>query len=182
MRIGILALAALGIAACDSGNVPSPAERLNNPNAAVEADVDPGLVLLRSDGLNAGVESFYFAAGKNEVVGALTRVLGQPNDVASLPECGAGPMESARFEGGLTVMFQDGNFVGWYQEQASDAVRLAGNGKIGTSRAELEVLPNFSMIEGSTLGEEFALGDQIGGFLEGDAVSGLYSGTQCFFR
>jgi hypothetical protein len=32
------------------------------------------------------------------------------------------------------------------------------------------------------LGEEFALGPKIGGFIKADKVEMLYAGTQCFFR
>ncbi|MDP4604594.1 MAG: aspartate-semialdehyde dehydrogenase, partial [Erythrobacter sp.] len=61
-------------------------------------------------------------------------------------------------------------------------VKLAGDVQLGSSRTALEAAPGFTRVEGSTLGEEFALGDRIGGFVEGDAVSMLYAGTQCFFR
>ena len=43
-------------------------------------------------------------------------------------------------------------------------------------------MPGFAMIEGSTLGEEFMVGDELAGFFEDGAVVMLYAGTQCFFR
>ena len=95
MRVFALGLAALALPACDSGTVPSPAERMNDPAAAVEADIDPGKVTLTSQGLTAGAERFYFAAGQTEVETALARALGKPGDTGANTECGAGPMESS---------------------------------------------------------------------------------------
>ncbi|WP_027442201.1 hypothetical protein [Erythrobacter cryptus] len=62
MRAGLAVLAALLLAAgCDSGEVPSPTERAEGAAAgeALAADV----VELRGEGLSAGAEAFYFAAG-----------------------------------------------------------------------------------------------------------------------
>ena len=54
--------------------------------------------------------------------------------------------------------------------------------QIGSPRSAVLAAPGYAAVEGSTLGEEFALGDAIGGFIAGDAVEMLYAGTQCFFR
>lgn len=181
MRAFLIAFATLGLIACDSGNVPSPAERQSG-SAPAMAQVDESLVLLRGDGLAAGAEAFYFAAGQNEVTVALTRTLGDPTGGEAMPECGAGPMENLVFPGGLTINFKDGIFVGWFNRDDGDQVAIDGEFGLGTPREEIAALPGFAMIEGSTLGEEFALGDRIGGFFEDGAVSILYAGTQCFFR
>ena len=53
---------------------------------------------------------------------------------------------------------------------------------VGTDRAQVEAMGGFSMIEGSTLGDEFVLGEELAGFFEDGKVSMLYAGTQCFFR
>ncbi|MCK0128137.1 aspartate-semialdehyde dehydrogenase [Erythrobacter sp. F6033] len=171
----------LGVAACDSSNVPSPAERQSGAAAPIEA-VDETLVSLRGDGLAAGAEAFYFAAGQNEVTAALTATLDERTGGGPMPECGAGPMENASFSGGLTVNFKDGIFVGWFHNNGSDQIAVDGEFGIGASRADVEALPGFTLIEDSTLGEEFALGDRIGGFFENGKVSTIYAGTQCFFR
>lgn len=85
--------------------------------------------------------------------------------------------------------FQQGRLVGWNWHALQDGdtpgpgtVRLKGGVEIGSPRAVVETAPGFSRVEGSTLGEEFALGGKIGGFIEGDSVEMLYAGTQCFFR
>ncbi len=93
------------------------------------------------------------------------------------------------FAGGLTAHFQEGKLVGWNwrlpqegDRAATGTVRFAGNVQIGSARVVAEADPGFARIEERTLGEEFALGPEIGGIVEGDAVEMLYAGTQCFFR
>jgi hypothetical protein len=188
MRLALLALTgALVLTACDSGEVPSPAERQQGeaPPQAVAANV----VELRSEGLSAGAEAFFFAAGQNEVEAALAKTLGAKLRSGDNEECGAGPMTFTDFAGGLTVHFQDGGLVGWNLHAAQDGdtaangtVKLVGDVQLGSARAVVEAAPGFAAVEGSTLGEEFALGEAIGGFIEADHVEMLYAGTQCFFR
>ena len=188
MRLALLTLTgALVLAGCDSGEVPSPAERQQG-EAAGQA-VAANIVELRAEGLVAGPEAFYFAAGQKEVETALAAVLGAPLRTGSNPECGAGPVTFTDFGGGLTAHFQEGRLVGWnwHLAQEGDApatgvVKLAGDVQVGSPRALVEAAPGFAPVAGSTLGEEFALGERIGGFIAGDAVEMLYAGTQCFFR
>jgi hypothetical protein len=188
MRASFLALAgALALAGCDSGDVPSPAERQQGEPAP--AQVAANAVELRGDGLSAGAEAFYFAAGQQEVETALGTALGKPLRSGENAECGAGPITFTDFAGGLTAHFQQGRLVGWtwHAPQDGDApaigsVKLPGTVQVGSARAVIEAAPGFSKVEGSTLGEEFALGSNIGGFIKGDVVEMLYAGTQCFFR
>lgn len=178
---------ALALAACDSNGVPSPAEREagQTDQQPVAADV----VELRGQGLAAGPEAFYFAAGQQEVETALAKVLGPSLRSGSNPECGAGPVTFTDFAGGLTAHFQEGRLVGWNWHLAQDGdrpatgvVKLEGGVQIGSPRSAVLAAPGYAPVEGSTLGEEFALGDAIGGFISGDTVEMLYAGTQCFFR
>jgi hypothetical protein len=188
VRLALLALtSALALAGCDSGEVPSPAERQQGevPAQTVAANV----VELRGEGLSAGPEAFYFAAGQNEVETALAKALGAPLRSGSNEECGAGPITFTDFAGGLTAHFQEGRLVGWNWHLAQDGdrpasgvVKLAGEVQVGSARSILEAAPGFALVEDSTLGEEFALGDKLGGFIKDDAVEMLYAGTQCFFR
>ncbi len=188
MRGAHLALAgAILMGGCDSGEVPSPAER--QQAQAAPAPVAANAVELRSDGLSAGAESFYFAAGQSEVEAALAAALGPKLRGGENPECGAGPITFTDFPGGLTAHFQQGRLVGWnwHLPQDGDAagsgtVSLPGKVQIGSPRSVTEAAPGFAKIQGSTLGEEFALGQKIGGFIGGDKVEMLYAGTQCFFR
>ena len=187
-KIAFLALAgALALGGCDSGEVPSPAER--QQTQGVEAPAADNVVELRSEGLAAGTEAFFFAAGQKEVEAALAKAVGASLRSGSNAECGAGPVTFTDYAGGLTVHFQDSRLVGWNWHLAQDGdrpatgiVKLAGEVQVGSARSIVEAAPGFARVEGSTLGEEFALGDRIGGFLDGDAVEMLYAGTQCFFR
>ncbi len=178
---------ALMLAGCDSGGVPSPAEKLEGKTE--QAPLAANAVELRSDGLSAGAESFYFAAGQTEVEAALAKALGPVLRSGKNAECGAGPITFTDFAGGLTAHFQDDRLVGWNwhlpqdgDATASGTVSLPGKVQVGSARAVLEAAPGFAKVEGSTLGEEFALGQAIGGFITGDKVEMLYAGTQCFFR
>lgn len=188
MRAAFLVLAGgLLLAACDSGSVPSPAEKRDG--RAIQTPIASDEVELRGEGLAAGAEAFFFAAGQSEVETALGKILGEPLRRGENRECGAGAITFTDFAGGLSAHFQQGRLVGWHwrlpqegDRAATGTVRLAGNVQIGSARAVAEADPGFAPIEGSTLGEEFALGPEIGGIVEGDAVEMLYAGTQCFFR
>ena len=113
-------------------------------------------------------------------------VLGEPVSRNEIDECGAGPMAMTSYAGELTVNFQEGSLVGWNIGTAPDGeaakIQIDADVAIGMSSDELENAAGYSPIEGSTLGEEFALGDRVGGFVDNGAVSMLYAGTQCFFR
>ncbi len=188
MRLALVPLAAaLALTGCDSGDVPSPTQRQQGEAAAQAVPAD--VVELRAEGLAAGPEAFYFAAGQTEVEAALARALGAPLRTGSNGECGAGPITFTDFAGGLTVHFHQARLVGWNWRAAQDGdppasgtVRLAGNVQLGSPRSIVQAAPGFAPVEGSTLGEEFALGGRIGGLIEVDAAAMLYAGTQCFFR
>ena len=188
MRLALIALAAtLALAACDIGGTPEPAE---TPGAdAGQVPAAANAVALRTDGLSAGAESFFFAAGKTEVEAALAKTLGAALRSGENGECGAGPMTFTDYAGGLTAHFQDGKLVGWNwhlpqdgDRAATGSVSLAGAVQIGSARAAVEATPGFAKVEDSTLGEEFTLAGGMGGFITGDRVEMLYAGTQCFFR
>ena len=184
MRCLVIGIAALALASCDSGQVPSPADRLAG-DVPVDT-VDEGLVALHGEGLVAGAESFYFAAGRNEVETALAQVLGEPTGRNAIEECGAGPMEFTSFPGELNINFQEGSLVGWNIGTAPEGeaakIQIDADVAIGSTSEELADAEGYSPIEGSTLGEEFAVGEKLGGFIDKGAVTMLYAGTQCFFR
>ncbi|MXP32610.1 aspartate-semialdehyde dehydrogenase [Erythrobacter jejuensis] len=167
-----------GLLAACSSDVPPPYEQQNAQAAAVDED----RVVLRSGGLAAGAEAFYFSSGRNEVESALAKVLGEPEGRDAIAECGAGAMEFTNFPGGLTVNFQNDFLVGWSFNEANQQIATQGNISVGSPRQEVEGVDGYSPIPDSTLGDEFALGDSMGGFMGEDAVEGLYAGTNCFFR
>ncbi len=179
---------ALALAGCDSSQAPDAAATGETQSEA-QAPVAANAVTLRGDGLAAGAESFFFAAGKAEVEAALGKALGAALRSGENPECGAGPITFTDYAGGLTAHFQEGKLVGWnwHLPQDGDAaatgtIALAGKVQLGAPRAAVEGAPRFAKVEGSTLGEEFSLAGGLGGFITGDRVEMLHAGTQCFFR
>ncbi|MEM6856479.1 MAG: aspartate-semialdehyde dehydrogenase [Pseudomonadota bacterium] len=174
-----LGFAVFALGACDSGSVPPPGQE---PLRASSETVEEGEIVLRVEGLTAGSEAFYFAAGRSEIEAALQPILGEPVDRSENLECGTGEMQFTEYSGGLIVNFQRGSMVGWNTRDPSPSVRIIGEVQIGTARVEAMGTDSFSAIEGSTLGDEFALGGAMGGFFEGDAVVMIYAGAQCFIR
>ncbi|MES2859225.1 MAG: hypothetical protein V4704_08625 [Pseudomonadota bacterium] len=104
-------------------------------------------------------------------------------------ECGAGPLDMATWPDTLTVMSQDGRFVGWSVSRGAAAggnvapATMAGIG-IGSTRRELTDA-YAADIRTTTLGEEFAAGD-VFGLLDGPAASArinaMWAGASCNFR
>ncbi|UAB77365.1 aspartate-semialdehyde dehydrogenase [Erythrobacter sp. SCSIO 43205] len=184
MRLFSIALAVFALAACDSGEVPSPADRMSGDMPV--GFIDEGRVTLHGQGLIAGAESFFFAAGQNEVETSVAKILGEPTGTNTIEECGAGPMVITSYPGELNVNFQEGSLVGWNVGAAPSGegqkIRVDADIQIGTPLDELDGAAGYAPIEGSTLGEEFAIGERMGGFVDKGAVSMLYAGTQCFFR
>lgn len=180
----IAAAALLALAACGS----EPAEEA--PEDAVPAqELAADAVRLNGEGLTVGGDSFYFNAGRNEVETALTRVLGEPARSNTNTECDAGPVEFVDYVGGLTVHFTEGALIGWnwhlpYEGDPplEEDVRVADDVMLGLPRAAIVERDDFEMLEESTLGEEFRLDGEIGGFFEDEEVATLFAGTQCFIR
>jgi len=184
MRFLSIAMLGLVLASCDSGEVPTPTEQqtLRPPSPEVTSEA----VELHGDGLTAGPEAFYFAAGRTEVEAALAGSLGKASATGENEECG---LEFTDYSGGLTVNFQDGSLAGWNwrlpqdgDAPASGDLSITGDVQLDTAQAEAEAVEGFAIFADSTLGEEFMIGDKVGGFFEEGKVSMLYAGLQCFFR
>ena len=179
LTASMLACVALGLAACDSGQVPPPGQSRDVvPTQQLAGDE----VLLRGQGLVAGVEAFYFAAGKTEVEAALERTLGDPVASGDMSECGAGPMQFSSYPGGLSVNFQDGNLVGWTLAAEDPSISVIGEVQVGSSESDARNADGFTQLPETSLGEEFTIGPRIGGLLKDGEVAMLYAGNQCFFR
>ncbi len=100
-------------------------------------------------------------------------------------ECGAGPLDYARWPDSLTLYGQDGKFVGWFVDQGAEGkVSTASGVGPGTTRQDLEGAYAAEVFE-STLGTEFAAGD-LYGLLDSphpdSPVTAMWAGTSCNFR
>lgn len=158
-------------------------------------DDPPGAVRLRSDGLDvtgAQGTTLSFDSPRETVEKELARVLGPIADRGRNEECGAGPVDSTRYPGGLTLNFQQGRLVGWFLTRDAETGKASGDiatdagVRLGSAAAVLEAAYVIDPIEASTLGDEFTSQQGVSGFLTGDggakSVESLYAGTTCFFR
>lgn len=106
-------------------------------------------------------------------------VLGDAREQGENAECPAGPLQFTTYDG-MTLYFQDGNFAGW--SATAPYVTTA-------TRAEL-IAEGASLVEDSTLGEEFYLGTPpgpvIAGIFSGEddaaTVETMWAGVSCNFR
>ena len=172
-RLAALIAASLTMTACGSETGLPP---------TLDAAADAQVVVLGGGGFAADETTVAFSAERAEAEAALAGVLGQPQGRDENRECGAGPMQFTRYPGGFIANFQQDRLVGWFYDEANPKVALENGITVGTPRERIAASPEFLLIEGSTLGEEFALGEAVGGFLEGDKVASLYAGVNCFFR
>jgi hypothetical protein len=144
------------------------------------SEPEPPVLTLDARGIQPTVSQLRidFARAQVCVVDTVTRLLDEgPAQVSTNAECGAGPITAVAWEDGLTLNFQEGNFVGWVN---TDPDLPAGGGiRPGQSRLELPQV-SFSV---TSLGTEFSRTEVYGLLTENDeAVRIVWAGTTCFFR
>jgi hypothetical protein len=184
----------LGLAACERPTAPDAAPATPTAPAAAAAEpaaprAMPVRLFLAPNGLDTEVvasgarQLMAFSRTKSQVLVTMTRVEPAPGLESENGECGAGPMDFAAWPDGLTLMFQEGRFVGWSADEAG-LTTTDGLG-VGSTRAQLLAVRPAARIEESTLGMEFSVGE-MGGLLDGpgpDAkITTLWAGVTCMFR
>jgi len=188
------ALALLALAACGGGDdAPAADEASIGDLASPAGNVDPPL-LVDGEGLRlldhsgGGDRRLAFGSDWPGVREALA-FRGQP-DTGTNAECGAGPLDYARWPDGLTLYGQAGEFAGWALDDRSAGVGAAGGISTaagigpGRSRADLDkaYAPTISQ---TTLGTEFSK-DGLSGILDGPGetatIVALWAGVSCNFR
>jgi hypothetical protein len=186
--------ASAAVPAAAASTEPAPA---TTPVNAADSAADNAAVklALSGEGLDlvserGSVRHLMFGTPAPTVIDAITRTYGgiAPKRGRN-EECGAGPLDMATWQDGLTVMAQHGRFVGWSVSRGpADADRggpatMAGIG-LGSTRRELEAAYTAD-IHTTTLGEEFAAGN-VFGVLDASGPSAritvLWGGTSCNFR
>jgi hypothetical protein len=148
--------------------VTTPSEPLPPPLSLDARGIQPTVSQLRID----------FGRAQVGVIETVSRLLGErPVQVTTNFECGAGPVTAAAWADGLTLNFQEGNFVGWVN---TDPDLPAGGGILpGQSRLDMPQV-SFSV---TSLGTEFSRTEVYGLLTENDeAVRIVWAGTTCFFR
>lgn len=176
---------ALALAACGGNDVPPPGQEELRPSRPV---VEEGSIVLRSDGITVGAESFSFAAGQTELESALTGALGGAGTINLMEGCSDGVIE-AHNRAMLDVHYRDGIFVGWSSRHprgdrlpGGGTVDFAGDIAVGIPRAALEEVRGLVFTGETRFGEEFAASDSVGGFVENGRVARVYAGMQCIAR
>lgn len=173
--------------------VPVPAAPTDAASPAIPASTLVKLAL-SGEGVdfvseNGSVRHLVFGAPAADAIDTVSRAQGAAPQRGRNEECGAGPLDMATWPGGLTVMSQDGRFIGWSVSRgAADGgnagmATMAGIG-VGSTRGELEAAYAADIRE-TTLGQEFAAGD-VFGVLDGTGpsarITALWAGTSCNFR
>lgn len=196
----LMAFAASALLLACRGDAPPEPEPLPQPSAAAPAAASspavPAAAPAASPALaieGEGLRLFDPATGASrplpfgtpwdQVLAALA-FRGEPMTGRN-EECGAGPLEYARWEDSLTLYGQDGAFVGWFADRGAEGrISTAAGVGPGTTRQDLQAAYAAEVFE-STLGTEFAAGGLFG-VLDSphldSPVTAMWAGTSCNFR
>ncbi len=189
----IFAVAALVLAGCGAVDRNAPSEKPGQ-GEPVKMAGEPGAVQMGGEGLTVTGPlgtTLPFGTARATVEAELTKFVGAPLRRGSNAECGAGPVDTTVFPGGLTLNFQKDTFAGWEYEgdrenDISTEITTDKGIDIGATEAELIAAYGDNKQPDSTLGVEFFSESGVGGFLGDDVadrtVISLYAGVTCFFR
>lgn len=163
---------------------PVAATPADTPAAAAKpvlAVEEEGLRLF--DAASGSARPLAFGTPTEQVVTALEGIRGKA-ERGTLSECGAGALDFVNWKDGLSLLFQEGRFVGWALDERGGTVTTASSIRPGSTRWELEAAYKVK-VEESTLGTEFYTG-AISGLLDGkgaDArITNMWAGVNCVFR
>jgi len=156
---------------------PAPAATPSPPALAIDSE---GLRLV--DPQSGSARPLPFGTEWPDTLKALA-FLGTPR-TGHMDECGAGPLEYAKWENGFTLYSQQGAFMGWFADtQATGKLSTMSGIGPGSTRTELESAYTAEVFE-STLGTEFMAGD-MSGLLDGTGkqakITALWAGLSCNF-
>ena len=143
-----------------------------------------GRGLIFSDSAGAR-RTLAFGGGVPAAIDAARQAYGDPENVETLEECGAGPLQVSKF-GGLTLAAQEGKFVGWWLD-GHDKPPVPSTERgigIGSTREALDAAYSIDEFE-TSLGNEFTT-DGLAGLIEGEGklgkVTHLWAGATCITR
>lgn len=155
------------------------------------AAADPMTLYLAPGGLEVvgqdGQPSIFIPMGETSQADTLkvaTKLWAPPFANITMEECGAGPIDSARFENGVDLHFQENVFVGWATGDDAEAQLASGVGE-GSTVAELDAIAGPVEVFESTIGHEFAASNVFGiasGPGTDATIEMLWSGVSCIFR
>ncbi len=194
-KTGAALALALAIGACSAPPGTSPTERNSQLAPPGTSSEESGMVRLSGEDIRTtgpDGERIAFGAERIFTERVLGDVLGSDIVRATNRQCGAGPVETSAFDGGLTLNFQRGYLVGWFLREGGAGSRIAtAEGiTVGSPIADARKVYSIDPIEGSTLGSEFSTDEGFGVIVtdtdnvdEGERrIAQLYAGTNCFAR
>ena len=125
-----------------------------------------------------------FGRPQSEVLASLEGLQG-PAEKGTNQDCGAGPVQTASWTNGPSLVFQDGRFVGWgLGRRASGDIETAAGVGPGSTRAELDAAYSATVSQ-TSLGSEFSAGDLHGildGASAGARITDMWAGVSCVAR
>ncbi len=193
-RTALASLAVLAVASCDRSIEPveptsAPAGAPSEAAMSAAPTRQVGGLAIEGEGLRVfdaegAARALPFGTAQQSVITAVNiTVGGAAPEQSTNEECGQGPVQFAQYANGLQLLFQNGEFRGWFLREAG--LTTADGIGVGTTRADLNAARTVEIQTDSTLGVEFNAGD-LGGFLTAADGSGtvesLYAGETCFFR
>jgi hypothetical protein len=202
MRRSIL-VAPLLLVACGTGEQEGAADQAVDLRVA-EADPTAGApeeavaLALDAEGLrfvdqqSGRARLLAVGSARDQAEEAMARARPEVPDRSHNSECGAGPMDFTSY-GPFRLHFQDDRLVGWSAGPgpSAEAYATMDGIAVGSPRHEVEARRTLSMVEGSTLGEEFVIAPGsgeagiagiFGGPGEEARVEALWAGATCNFR
>ena len=171
-------------------NIPSPAP-IEPAAGTPPASQDAPALALEAEGLRlfnvqtGAATPLAFGLEQQQLLGSLERFKGAAVQGTN-EDCGAGPVQVANWPDGLSLVFQDGRFVGWGADgRAQGGLTTAVGIGPGSTRAELvDAYANVTP-RNTTLGTEFDVGG-LHGLLDGTAPSAkityFWAGVSCAAR
>ena len=190
-RALLLSASMLAAVGCSADPVPSPASPQTGamPIPVSTAQAEAPKLTVDGEGLRwflpgGSARPVAFGAEQDQVTASVEGLRGAAKK-ATNQDCGAGPAQFATWDEGLSLVFQDGKFVGWgLDTRASGKVATAAGVGPGTTRADLEAAYAAEISE-TTLGTEFAAGELYGLF-DGPSktarITDMWAGVSCFAR
>jgi hypothetical protein len=156
-------------------------------NGTANGSVDSiGAVTLAARGLRIDDQLIAFETPRADTLDAVRGVLGEQTGVSHNDQCGAGPMDMAEFNGGLTLYFLEGRFAGWdVAPDGSGSFTSPSGVGIGSTLKAMREKASVDVQASSSLGVEFNTGG-LSGLLSSDTPAGtvtrLWAGNSCIFR
>jgi hypothetical protein len=143
---------------------------------------------------NGSTNEINFKTPFNQTIETVGKVLKEEPFIGINSECGAGPLKTATWKNGLTLLFKEKKnnewlFVGWAANQTKNTElklkTMAGIG-VGSTRKEMESAYVIKITK-TSLGYEFSSKtDDFFGILDGAdenaKIINLWSGLSCNFR